>query len=439
MRNLARLLVQLGFPVSGTDPRAADARDALAALGVCAHTEQDGSRIPADAQLVVATAALPADHAELAAARRRGLPVIKYARALAAVAARAESIAVAGTHGKTTTTALAVSALRAAGLDPGFLLGGAAPGLGGGADLGGGELFVAEACEHDRSFLELAPSRAVVLNIEADHLDVYGDLAAVREAFVRFTRRVRPGGRVAVPAGDAKLRRAAQEGRAAVVTFGFEPGADYRAVELVRTPAGSELAVEVGGAVAARLSLPRPGDHLVLDALGALAVCDGLAPLAELAAGLARFAGVRRRFEERGEADGVAVIDDYAHHPTELDALLDAVRARHPLRRLVLAFQPHQIERTRRLADGFAAALARADRVVITDIFAARDREGDDPSAAPLAALVTALGGDPLHAPGLDEAIAALGRELRAGDVLVTAGAGDVHRIADAFAPPRVR
>jgi UDP-N-acetylmuramate--alanine ligase len=324
-----------------------------------------------------------------------------------------------------------VCALRAAGVDPGFVVGGHVPQLGASAGAGASPVFVAEACEYDRSFLRLAPRRAVITNVDDDHLDVYGDLAGVRRAFAEFAGRVAADGAVFYCADWPGLAAIAASGAARAVAYSAAGApAEWRA-ERVRTEAGAtRFDVRRGGALAAEISLRLPGRHNVANALAALAVTHDLGlPLDRLAAGIAGFAGAARRFQLLGEAGGVTVIDDYAHHPTELRALLEGARERFPGRRLVVLFQPHQIARTRLLFAELAAALAGADAVILTDIYAARDAAaaGDDRSAAPLARAIRGLGVRAEHAPGLDDAARAADAELEAGDVLLSVGAGDVH------------
>jgi UDP-N-acetylmuramate--alanine ligase len=439
MSGLARILRQRGFPVSGTDPRPDPALEVLAALGIAVHDVQDGSRIPPDTQLLVATAALPAGHPELVAARVRGIPVVKYARVLAALMAERDGVAVAGTHGKSTTTAMIVASLRAAGTDPGFLLGGSVPAFGTGAGAGTSPVFVAEACEYDRSFLALRPRRAVILNVEAEHLDVYGDLDGVRSAFAAFAANLPADGALFYCADDPALAPLLERSPARRISFGLADGAEVRARDVRREPAGSRFQVMSGGEPVGEVRLGVPGLHNVTNALAALAVgLDRGLPFAALAEGLAAFGGVARRFELRGEAGGVTVVDDYAHHPTEIRALLAAARQRYPGRRLVVVFQPHQVARTRALLDDFARVLAAgAGRVVLTDIYAVRGEAGEDTDSGDLARRIAGLGGEADHVPRLEDVPGALRAVLRAGDVLLTVGAGHVHVVAAAVLAER--
>jgi UDP-N-acetylmuramate--alanine ligase len=435
MSGLARLLRQQGFPVVGTDPRPDEqARDRLAAAGVAIFDKQDGSHIRSDTQLLVASAALGSDHAELRAASRLGIPVVKYAEMLGAIFNRTEGIAVAGTHGKTTTTAMIVCSLKKLGADPGYIVGGFVPQLDASADAGRSRLFVAEACEYDRSFLNLSPRRAVITNVGADHLDVYGDLQGVAAAFKRFAARIDPGGAVVYPADDEHACAAVAEAGCRKISFSTRGRADFRAsgIRCDGERTVFEVAVDDRSATAA---VRLPGRHNVANALAALAICaDTGYPLEALIDGLDSFRGVARRFEVKGEAAGVTVVDDYAHHPTEVRALLDGAAARFAGQRLVTVFQPHQITRTRLLASELAVAFEKTDVLIVTDIYAARDSLADpaESSSAGLVEQISRSGTQVRHVAEIPQAVNHLLEMLRPGDVLLTVGAGDIHRVADA-------
>jgi UDP-N-acetylmuramate--alanine ligase len=435
MSGLAAILSQRGLTVVGTDPAPQPrVRARLEAAGIAVHLEQDGSRIAADTQLLVASAALTRDHPELEAARRLGIPSCKYAEMLGAILNRADGVAVAGTHGKTTTAAMIVSALRAADTAPGFLVGGFVPQLGASADNGASPIFVAEACEYDRSFLNLEPNRALITNIGADHLDVYGDIAGVRDAFAAFASRVPTDGALILPAADEALRTATAGLEQRTVTFAIDSAADYTARDVSAEGERITFDLAVGGAAAARVSLRIPGRHNVQNALAAIAVCADLGhPVDAIVPGLEGFTGVERRFEHKGCAAGVTVIDDYAHHPTEIRALLEGAAMRFPGQRLVVAFQPHQIARTRVLIDDFSGAFDRADLLVVTDIYAARDsREGaTERSAADLVERIERRGVAVQHVPALSALAEYLVFRLKKDDILVTVGAGDVYLAAE--------
>ncbi len=432
MNGMAILLAGEGFRVTGTDPGlAVDVEERLAAAGVCTSRLQDGSFIPPDASLVVATAAVPREHPELRVAESRGIPVVKYAGMLGVLMNSFTGVAVAGTHGKTTTTGLLVSALREAKKNPGFVVGGYVPQFGAGAARGGTDVFVAEACEYDRSFLNLHPCIAIVTNVEADHLDIYENLEAIIDAFIAFSAGIREGGALVYCADDAGATRVARAFKGRAISFGLSDGADYRAVHLSTDASGNRFDVAVGGAVIASLDLRIPGVHNVRNALAAFAAghllgCDPEA----LAAGLSCFCGVARRFDVLGEASGVTVMDDYGHHPTEIRALLAGVKERFPGRRVVAVFQPHQISRTRLLFREFAAAFDDADEVLLPDIYAARDVADDIKVTSERLAAEMAKSGTSAHYTGsLDHTADVALSMLREGDVFVTIGAGNICEV----------
>lgn len=436
MNGLAMILHHLGFQVRGTDPRAETVRSVLAPLGIPVFSEQDGRHIAKDTALLVVTQAIPPSHPERMAALQRGIPVMTYPQCLGALMAARKGAAVAGTHGKTTVTSMVVTILKAVGLDPGFVIGGFVPSLGAGAAAGTGEIFVAEACEFNRSFLDLRPEVAVITNIEADHLDVYKDLAEIQEAFRAFAKIVRDKNGVLIhsavcPNTPAVLAGLAMKTR----TFGLEGEADYSARHIEEGTDGVRFQLFVDGLNVADARLRVFGRHNIEDALAAIAVCDALGvKVQDAVKGLETFEGAKRRFEVRGEVGGVTVIDDYAHHPTAVRLLLETARTRYEGRRIVIAFQPHQYSRTRQMLAEFARALCLADQVIIPNIYFARDTEEDVRSVRPeaLAEAVSALGTDGRHLGNLTLAAEYLTETLAPGDVLLLAGAGDV----DTIAPP---
>jgi UDP-N-acetylmuramate--alanine ligase len=343
--------------------------------------------------------------------------------------AGSRGVAVAGTHGKTTTTSMLTVALQACGRDPSYAIGGDLNEPGSNAHRGTGELFVAEADESDRSFLLLSPELAVVTNVEADHLDNYADVEAVHAAFASFVQRVPPGGAVVLGADDAGARAlgpSAVAGRR-VVTFGLAEDADVRIAGLIAQGTGSRFEVVVGGRRLGEVTLRVPGAYNAVNAAGALAAGLTLGlPFADLVRGLGEFTGARRRFEAKGVAGGIHVYDDYAHHPTEVRAVLTAARALDPAGRVIAVFQPHLYSRTSAFAAEFGEALGLADRVVVMEIYAARE----DPVPGVTAALVTDAVPLPRDRVALEpswSAVPALvARLARPGDVVLTIGAGDV-------------
>ncbi len=436
MRGLAKILHQRGFCVTGTDLSLAEVDRELGALGIPLSSCQDGSQIPPRAQLIIATAALTTDHPELVAARRRDIPVIKYADALGALLANTRGAAIAGTHGKTTTTAMIATMLRRLGVDAGFMIGGFVPDLDGNASSGTADIFVAEACEYDRSFLKLRPTIAVITNIEADHLDMYRDLDDIREAFRDFAGQVPEHGAVIYAADCPNTTPILSDLHCATPSFGIHKPADYTAADLRFDTSGSYFELVHRQERIGEVRLGLPGLHNVANALAALAVCHRLGfELADAAAALARFHGVDRRFQIRPEVGGITIVDDYAHHPTELCALLEAAGHRFPGRRLVILFQPHQLSRTRHLIDQFASAFSGADLAILTDIYLARDHHPspEDPDAAVLVDRIRASGTEARYIGSLDATIAALPSLLSANDVLLVVGAGDIFKVSDAL------
>lgn len=432
MSALAELLARRHVRVQGTDA-SPDGAAALRALGieVSAH---DPARVPG-ARAVVFSSAIPDGHPELQAARAAGIPLVRRAEALAAAVAGGPLVGISGTHGKTTTTVMTTEALVAAGVDPTGVVGGRVPAWGGNLRLGG-PCAVVEADEYDRSFLALTPQVAVVLNVEADHLDIYRDVADIEGAFARFIAPARtlvrcaddPGAmRLPVLPGQEELAYAAAAPGAPVVAT----GARLVARQLVLDAAGARFIAELDGRPCGNVRLQVPGLHNVRNALAALGAgialgCD----VPALAAGLERFLGVDRRFQRLGEVHGVTVVDDYAHHPTEVRATLAAARHAFPGRRLQVVFQPHLYSRTRDFAAEFAEALGAADRVWLCDIYGAR--EAPDPTVTAEWIARDLPPGRLVWTGPRGAVVAPLAADLRDGDVLLTVGAGDVTGVGPA-------
>ncbi|MET0397824.1 MAG: UDP-N-acetylmuramate--L-alanine ligase [Longimicrobiaceae bacterium] len=429
MTPLAELFLRAGARVTGCDLHPGPAAAALREAGAEVCAGHDPSHLEGCAALVV-TAAVPQDHPEIAAARALGIPVLKRAEALGAVVNRAQVVGIAGTHGKTTTTTLATTVLAAAGLDPTGVVGGRVPAWGGNLRYGGDRLYVVEADEYDRSFLTLRPGIAVVTTLEADHLDIYGSLAAIEDAFLAFVESVPSDGMVAGCADDhgaARLMaRIGGSGRQ-VVSYGLGAGSMLRA-EDVRDHAGEmRFAVRERGVRLGEARLRVPGLHNVRNALAAVAVARHLGVEWDVVAeGLASYAGVDRRFERVGEAGGVLFVDDYAHHPTEIDATLRAARSAHPDRRIVAVFQPHLYSRTRDFAAEFGRALALADRVFVTDVYAAREAPVPGVTGEMVVESARAAGADVAYLPERESVGAAVAAELAEGDLCLTLGAGNL-------------
>jgi UDP-N-acetylmuramate--alanine ligase len=402
-------------------------------LGVRIDHAEDGQGLPSDVDLVVASAAIPPSHPQLIEARARGLTIWKYAELLGALMADRFAVCVAGTHGKTTTSALVASTLLHAGRDPSFVVGGDLRAFGTGARSGRGPHFVAEACEYDRSFLRYRPQLAVVTNVDEDHLDYYRDLADIEEAFGAFAALVPQGGLVLAHEACAGMLRGDPRVVAPVMSYGFSAEAHWR----IEALDASRFRLWEGEAAVGTFGTPMVGDHNLLNAAAAAVASLGAGLSAEeAAAGLAAFGGVGRRMEVVAECRGILVLDDYGHHPAEVEATLAALREAHPGRRILVVFQPHQASRTRHLLDAFARALSVADEAWIPPIYFARDSAEARRAVCSqdLARRIGELGGCAVALPGLDEAIRHAVTHARAGDVVVTMGAGDVDGVAHGLA-----
>jgi UDP-N-acetylmuramate--alanine ligase len=384
-----------------------------------------------DAATVVVSTAIRPDNPELVAARERGLQVLPRAVALAAVMAGRRSVAVAGTHGKTSTTSMLTVAVQACGTDPSFAIGGDLNESGSNAHAGEGDVFVAEADESDGSFLLLAPHAAIVTNVEADHLDNYGDLAAVEAAFDRFVRTLPEEGFVVLCADDPGAARLAGVPTAARVrTYGTAEGADLRLVDVTVGADGTSYRAVLDGADLGEVRIQLPGEHMARNSAAALLAGLELGlPAAGLVAGLGRFGGVHRRFELKGVAGGVRVYDDYAHHPTEVAAQLRAARAVAGDGRLVVAFQPHLYSRTSEFAGAFGEALGLADDVVVMDVYGAREDPVPGVTGALVADAVPLPAGSVHFEPSWSATAPALATRARPGDLVMTMGAGDVSMV----------
>lgn len=425
MSALAELLVRRGARVTGCDA-APGATDDLQRAGITVAAGHDPAHVEGTRALVV-TSAVPRDHPELERARSLGIPVVRRAEALGEAVAGGTLVAVAGTHGKTTTTVMTTEALAAAGLAPTGLAGGRVGHWGGNLRPGGETVFVVEADEYDRSFLALSPSVAVVTNVEADHLDIYRDLEEIRETFERFAEPARVVVLCADDPGAASLRLT---GGAEVIRYGVA-SPDTRLVgEAIMSVDGRlRFMVRFDGDALGELALRVPGMHNVRNALAAVA--SGLAlgaTLEQMRPGLEGFEGVERRFQRLGNVAGVDVVDDYAHHPTEILATLDAARAAYPGRRLVAAFQPHLFSRTRDFAGAFGEALAGADVVFLAEIYPAREQPIPGVTSAIVADALRAAGRAPAWLGARDALADAIAEAVHTGDVVITLGAGDITR-----------
>ncbi|HYE89706.1 MAG TPA: UDP-N-acetylmuramate--L-alanine ligase [Terriglobales bacterium] len=434
MSGIAEILVNLGYTVSGSDAKRSDAIERLERLGAKVFLGHDAAHVEG-AHVVVYSSAVARENVEVAVARQRQIPVIPRAEMLAELMRLKYGIAVAGTHGKTTTTSMVGAVLAEGRLDPTIVVGGRVLSLGANARLGQGDFLVAEADESDGSFLKLSPTVAVVTTVDAEHLDHYGSLETIRDAFVAFLNKVPFYGAAIVCLDQPNIQLLLPRVDTRVVTYGLESGADLVARKVQLAGLTSRFEVVHRGASLGECALQVPGRHNVANALAAIAVgLDLEVPFTTIQKALAGFAGVQRRFQVRGKAAGVTVVDDYGHHPAEIRATLAAAKAGFD-GRVVAVFQPHRHSRTFHLRDEFVTAFNQADVLVVMDIYAAGEAPIDGVSAADLAGRirahghrnVTYLGGE--RATLLDHLVDV----TRPGDLVLTLGAGDVGQLGPAL------
>ena len=434
MCGLAELLHGEGFEVSGCDLAASETTARLARLGIKVALGHAPDHLEG-VQVLVISSAVPGANPEVEAARRRGVPVIRRAEMLGEISRLKWGIAVAGTHGKTTTTSLTGFVLTRAGLDPTVVVGGRMHFLGAHARLGRSDYLVCEADEFDRSFLALSPVLALITNVEPEHLDTYGSVEAMEEAFVTFANRVPFYGATIACLDDPGARRLLPRFSRRTVTYGFSPQAEVHGKKPRFSSTGAACKVVEHGTELGELSLSLPGRHMLANALGATAAALEIGvEFSKIASAVAAFTGVARRFERKGERSGVVLVDDYAHHPSEVAATLQAARQAFPDARLIVAFQPHLFSRTKAFAREFGDALLSADIVLVLPIYAAREEPIPGVTHHLVVEAAQASGHREVLATGsFAEALAALNDLLRPGDVLLTLGAGDVVRLGESW------
>ncbi len=431
MSALALLLKQQGKSVSGSDQLESALLDTLRNSGIkifIGHAAEHAH----SADLVVYSSAVKPDNPERSYAEKQGIPEIRRAELLGEIAQRYKhTLAIAGTHGKTTTTGMCGQILIAAKTDPSILVGGILPNLNSNLRLGANTHIVVEADEYDRSFLALSPDRIIVTSLEADHLDIYKDLQDVRDTFLQFTSKLDPNGILILQGDDPELIQLAKLSPSAVITYGVSATTDYRAISLQMDEFSSSFTVVKRQQVLGDITLKMPGEHNVMNALGACALTHEMGVNFEhIKTGLESFLGVERRFQLMGTRQGVQFIDDYAHHPAELEATLEAARRGWPDSRIIAVFQPHLYSRTRDFAKAFAQALELADIAILTDIYPAREQ----PIPGVSSSLIMQNTKDSLlHLPSMTEVQAYLNPLLRTGDLLITMGAGDIWKLHDLF------
>ncbi|WP_186018441.1 UDP-N-acetylmuramate--L-alanine ligase [Burkholderia gladioli] len=436
MSGIAEVLVNLGYQVSGSDLSRNAVTERLEALGARVAIGHDAANIEG-ANAVVVSTAVRSDNPEVLAARRLRVPIVPRAVMLAELMRLKQGIAIAGTHGKTTTTSLVASVLAAGGLDPTFVIGGRLISAGANARLGSGDFIVAEADESDASFLNLYPVIEVITNIDEDHMDTYGhDFARLKQAFIEFTQRLPFYGSAVVCVDDPNVRQIIPFISKPVVRYGLSPDAEVRAEQVDARDGRMHFTVIRDGLAPLPVVLNLPGLHNVQNALAAIAIATDLGVAdAAIQQALADFNGVGRRFQRYGEiaaADGgsYTLIDDYGHHPVEMAATIAAARGAFPGRRLVLAFQPHRYTRTRDCFEDFVNVLSTVDALVLTEVYAAGEAAIPTASGEALSRALCEIGRvDPSFVAGVDEVPAALARVVRAGDVVITMGAGSIGAV----------
>ena len=441
MSGIAEILHNLGYTVSGSDQSASDTSRRLASLGIRVALGHDAANI-AGAQAVVTSTAVKGDNPEVIAARARRIPVVPRAVMLAELMRLKQGIAIAGTHGKTTTTSLVTSVLAAAGVDPTFVIGGRLASAGANSRLGAGDYIVVEADESDASFLNLTPVLSVVTNIDADHMDTYGhDFAKLKAAFVEFLHRMPFYGAAILCGDDPGVRSIVPMISRPVVSYGFGAEVQVRAVDVRALPGGQMrfVAQRRNGVAMPELevTLALPGEHNVLNALAAIAVATELElPDAPTVRALAEFSGVDRRFQRYGEhaaagGGSFTLIDDYGHHPAEMAAVLAAARGAFAGRRIVLAFQPHRYTRTRDCFEDFVKVLSTADTVLLSEVYAAGEAPIVAADGRALARALRVAGKvDPLFVDEISDMAAAIAEQARDGDVVIVMGAGSIGAVA---------
>ena len=445
MKALAELLVGLGWKVTGSDARASSVLERMRAQGLKVFTGHDHASLPPVVDVLAYSPAVGSDNLERLEATRRSIPQLSLPEMLGALMADRTGVAVTGTHGKSTTSAMIATVLRRSGREPSAAFGAELCGSGRSGWAGKGDLLVVEGCEYQRGFLSLSPTHAVVLNVEADHFDCYSGQAAIEHAFSDFVNRLPARGTLVMNRDCEAARRAAANCNSQMVTFGMSEDCDYWPGDLRQIEGGTRFRLFCRGEYLAQITLRIPGLHNVKNAVAAAAMCHELGVAAhDLREGLWEFRGVKRRFETVGSWRGRLLIDDYAHHPTAIRAVIEAARCQHPGRRIWCAFQPHQLSRTLALRTEFAASLALADGVLIVPIYAAREVPQDgsacergvklaDEVASEVAEAIAASGLPARFLPSLDLLPDAVDHDTRPGDVLITMGAGDIDRVHHEF------
>ena len=433
MSGLAQILLQEDFIVSGSDAKESPLTDALAQKGARIFYGQRASNIQDDVEIVVYTAAIHPDNPEFAAAKAKGIPMLTRAQLLGQIMRNYQTpIAISGTHGKTTTTSMISQILLEGACDPTISVGGILPSIGGNIRVGQSETFVTEACEYTNSFLSFFPKISVILNMDADHLDFFKDIEDIRHSFRRFAQLLPADGTLIINVDTPHYEDIIKNLPCNVITYGVQNTADYQATDITYDKYGhASFTVLRNGKKAGSFYLKVPGIHNVSNALAAIVLAQLLQiPDDTIVKGLGSFTGTDRRFQFKGEVGGIHIVDDYAHHPTEIRATLTAA-ANYPHKKIWCVFQPHTYTRTKALLPEFAQALTLADHVILADIYAARETNTIGISSADLQERIQALGTPCEYFPSFDEIENYILSHCASGDLLITMGAGDVVRIGE--------
>jgi UDP-N-acetylmuramate--alanine ligase len=432
MAGIAEVLLNLGYEVQGSDLKATGATERLQSLGARVFIGHAAGNV-SGADVVVVSSAVHSDNPEVIEAQQHRVPIVQRAQMLGELMRFRYAIAVAGTHGKTTTTSMVASLLAEGGLDPTFVIGGRLKSAGSNARLGGGQYLVAEADESDASFMHLQPMIAIVTNVDNDHLGTHeGDFERLKQSFVDFLQNLPFYGLAVICADDAMAMSLVPRIGRPVLTYGVAEGADIRATNIQRAGPQTHFEVQRPQLGALKVTLNLPGHHNVLNSLAAIAVATELRVAdAAIQSALMQFQGIDRRLQQYGDVDTpagrVTLIDDYGHHPTEIAATLDAIRQGWPRRRVVLAFQPHRYSRTRDLLDDFARVLASVDALVVTEVYAAGEAPITGADSRAICRAIRSYGAvEPVYVAGVEQLPQALARIIRDGDVIVTMGAGSI-------------
>jgi len=430
MSNIAKVLVEQGHQVSGSDLQSNSITRKLQEIGIEVYQGHSSSNLKEGVDLLVISSAIPQDNVEIKWAQEKNIPVLKRGQMLANIVNDGKAIAVAGAHGKTTTTSMLYTVLENYGLDPTFILGGEMQGNGLGAKLGQGEFSIIEADESDASFLDLSPYIAVVTNIEDDHLDYYKSLENIRKAFKLFIDEVKPDGFALLYNGDTSVAEIKAHTRSKVITYGEKADCDYYMQDWQVAGKGSKFSVYHKGVCLGEVNLSVPGKHNSLNALATMATVHEIGlDFTTAAMLLSDFKGPKRRFEHIGQFGDINIVDDYAHHPTEIKATLEAARNYHPEGRIIAIFQPHRYSRTKMLGTQLGAAFAGVDKVIITDIYSAGEKPIPGVSGQMVyeAAINVGCNAEYLSSfPAIEEFIL---NSIRDNDLLITMGAGDIWKL----------